>query len=262
MSDQALVVRRRTLGERIASLLGLERERPTVRATLAVQAARLAEWLDLVTRISGEGVTPLHATARAVALAIVRDPGLRRALCGARAGPDLRLEAVGPGTADGPGVLWHLRVPRADGFSVPAFSRAMHEGLAPGAGGRADAVVTALECSDLSSASLPLAPGTPLRVVVTPVEERPVAVHGAVLARHVLVLSVTADAHVLDTPLLVPLLHGVRRVLEDPRTLETADQFTGVVAASETSTEIELGDPTEPSAPGEEGPGGEDRGGA
>ena len=232
---------------------------PPLQIGLEASATRLVQWLDLITRVSGVGVTPMHAVARALALAIARTPG---ANCVIQRGRRRRLPGVDlcldiPGTAPNDPdrrVTWRWLRPRADGVGVPALCTEMQQGMAPVEPGDpippCSGLLSTLDSAGLSVHHLPLPPGAAcaLSAVLHPVEQAPLAIHGAVVTRMMLRLTVAFDPRVYDLHSATALLRETRQILEEPRRLDTVDQFTGNLTRDATSTELELPDPGEEQA--------------
>jgi len=229
-----------------------------IQLTAQVGATRLVQWLDLLTRVSGVGVTPMHAVARATALAIARNPGLN--VCASRGqlrnlpGVDLCLQVPGPDPeGDTRRAVYSWFRPHADRASVLALCREMQAGLAlyspesplpP-----VSAIITGMEASGITVTHAPLPRGAacPLHLVINPIEQAPLAIHGAVVTRHLLTLGASFDARLVQVHEAARLLHEIKQLIEDPKRLETADQFSGNISPVDTSTELELPDPTETS---------------
>ncbi len=241
---------------RLSSWLKGPSPAPTIQLTIQVSATRLVQWLDLLTRVSGVGVTPMHAVARATAVALDREPwshavviaGRHRALPGI----DLCLQVPGPDPADEERRVFYrwLRT-RAPQASVPALSSEMQAGLAPVPQGTplppCAALLTGQESSGVSLTHAPLPPGAacPVHLTLNPIEQAPLAIHGAVVTRRMLIIGAAFDARSFEIHEATTIAREIKLILEDPRRLETVDQFTGNLTATDTSTELELPDPTE-----------------
>jgi hypothetical protein len=241
---------------RLASLLQSPGAAPTIQLTIQVSATRLVQWLDLLTRVSGVGVTPMHAVARATALALDREPWSQAVTVRGRPqalpGIDLCLQVPGPDPADDQKRLFYRWFrPRAASASVPAMSREMQLGLAPVPPGTplppCAALLTGQEASGVSLTHAPLPGGMacPLHLTLNPIEQTPLAIHGAVVTRRMLIMGAAFDARSFEVHEATAVARQIKLILEDPRRLETVDQFTGNLTATDTSTELELPDPTE-----------------
>ncbi len=242
--------------QRLASLLREPAPPPTIKLTIQVSSTRLVQWLDLLTRVSGVGVTPMHAVARATAIAMARRPDCNAIVVKGRkrplSGVDLCLQVPGPDPArPDQRVFYRWYRPRADQASVPALCREMQIGLAPAPEGSpvppCSALLTGQESSGVSLVQAPLPPGAacPLHLLLNPIEQAPVALHGAVVTRRLLIMGAVFDARVFDVPDATTLAREIKLVLEDPKRLETVDQFSGNLTPADTSTELELPDPTD-----------------
>jgi hypothetical protein len=128
--------RRHNALRRIGSWLQGPTDAPTIQLEILVSATRLVQWLDLLTRVSGVGVTPMHAVARATAMALERCEWSRAVVLRGRHAPipgiDLCLQVPGPDPLDEDRRVFYrwLRT-RASQASVPALCREMLGGLAP-----------------------------------------------------------------------------------------------------------------------------------
>ena len=248
--------RRHSPLRRLASWLQGPTPAPTIQLTVHVSATRLVQWLDLLTRVSGEGVTPMHAVARAAALALDREPWSRAQVIRGQPRPipgiDLCLQVPGPDPNDHERRVFYrwLRT-RAHQASVPALSREMQTGLAPVPTGSplppCAALLTGQDSSGVSLTHAPLPGGAacPLHLVLNPIEQAPLAIHGAVVTRRMLIMGAAFDARSFQLHEATAIAREIKLILEDPRRLETVDQFTGNLTAADTSTELELPDPTE-----------------
>jgi hypothetical protein len=248
--------RRRTPLRRLASWLQGPGDAPTIQLTIQVSATRLVQWLDLLTRVSGVGVTPMHAVARATALALDREQWSRAVVLRGQARPipgiDLCLQVPGPDPADHERRVFYrwLRT-HAAGASVPALSREMQVGLAPVPRGTplapCAALLTGQDSSGVSLTHAPLPTGAacPLHLVLNPIEQAPLAIHGAVVTRRMLIMGAAFDARSFQLHEATTIAREIKLVLEDPKRLETVDQFSGNLTAADTSTELELPDPSD-----------------
>jgi hypothetical protein len=241
---------------RLASILRGQGAAPTIHLSIQVSATRLVQWLDLLTRVSGVGVTPMHAVARATALALDREPWSRAVMARGRPQPlpgiDLCLQVPGPDPADEQRrVFYRWFRPRAPGASVPAMCREMQLGLAPVPPGTplppCAALLTGQEASGVSLTHAPLPGGMacPLHLTLNPIEQTPLAIPGAVVTRRMLVMGAAFDARSFEIHEATAVARQIKLILEDPRRLETVDQFTGNLTACDTSTELELPEPAE-----------------
>ncbi len=241
---------------RLASLLQGPAPAPTIQLTIQVSATRLVQWLDLLTRVSGVGVTPMHAVARAAAVALDRESWSRAVVIRDRAQPlpgiDLCLQVPGPDPGDEDRrVFYRWMRTRAPSASVPALCREMQAGLAPVPQGSplppCAALLTGQESSGVSLTVAPLPPGSacPLHLTLNPIEQAPLAIHGAVVTRRLLVMGAAFDARSFEVHEATGVAREIKQILEDPRRLETVDQFSGNLTAADTSTELELPFPSE-----------------
>ncbi|MFH1464478.1 MAG: hypothetical protein ABIO70_08830 [Pseudomonadota bacterium] len=255
MSNPGLpALRRRGPLGRLVALIHEPPPPPPLALGFEASATRLVQWLDLLTRVSGVGVTPMHAVARALALGLARTPGancvVQRGRLRHLPGVDLCLEVPGSDPDDPDArVTWRWLRPRADTASVPALCTEMQHGMAPVAAGDplppCSALLTTLDVAGLTVHHLPLPAGAvcSLTAVLHPVEQAPLAIHGAVVTRMMLRMGVAFDPRVFDLHSATALLREVRQILEEPRRLDTVDQFTGNLTRADTSTELELPDP-------------------
>ncbi len=243
---------------RLASWLLPQTDPAPIQLTIQVPASRLMEWLDLLTRVSGVGVTAMHAVGRATALAMARNPERNQVARGRRAARlssvDLLFQIPGPDPADeARSVLYRHIHYQANNASVPALCQEMQASLLPDSQAPApvSAVLTSLEASGVrvNQAPLPRGIDAPLSIMLSPIEELPTALRGAVVTRRVLQLNATFDSRLAEVHQAAALAREIRSYLEDPRKLETVDQFSGNLTPSDTSTELELPDPTESSKP-------------
>ena len=236
---------------RLASLLQGPSPAPTIQLTIQVSATRLVQWLDLLTRVSGVGVTPMHAVARAAALALEREPWSKAVALRSGLQPlpgiDLCLQVPGPDPADDDRrVFYRWLRPRAPQASVPAMCREMQAGLAPVPTGTplppCAALLTGQENSGVNLTQAPLPPGSacPLHLALNPIEQAPLAIHGAVVTRRLLIMGAAFDARSFEVHEATAIAREIKLILEDPRRLETVDQFSGNLTAADTSTELEL----------------------
>ena len=257
--------------QRLAGWLQEAPPPPPLQLRLELGASRLVQWLDLLTRVSGAGVTPMHAVARATALAIARTPGANavflRGQCRSLPGVDLCLEVPGPDPADEQRrCTWRWLRPRAELASVPALSQEMQAGMAAVVPGQplppCSALITGQEAGGIELCQIPLPRGAacPLLLVLNPIEHVPCALHGAVVTRLLLRVHASFDPRVYDLHRATALLRELKLALEEPRRLETVDQFTGNLTPADTSTEMELPEPTggQEGEPPERAGGGED----
>lgn len=247
---------RRSPLRRLASWLQGPSPAPNIQLSIQVSATRLVQWLDLLTRVSGVGVTPMHAVARATALALDREPWSRAVVLRGKAralpGIDLCLQVPGPDPMDEDRRVFYrwLRT-HATQASVPAICREMQIGLAPVPQGTplppCAALLTGQESSGVSLTHAPLPPGgaCPLHLSLNPIEQAPLAIHGAVVTRRMLIMGAAFDARSFEVHEATSIAREIKLILEDPRRLETVDQFTGNLTATDTSTELELPEPTE-----------------
>jgi hypothetical protein len=241
---------------RLATLLAGPPAAPSIQLTIQASATRLVQWLDLLTRVSGVGVTPMHAVARATAMALERCDWPRSIVVGQEPRPlpgiDLCLQVSGPDPLDEDRRVFYrwLRIQAAKA-SVPAMSREMQVGLAPVADGAplppCAALLTGQEHSGVSLTQAPLPPGSacPLHLVLNPIEQAPLAIHGAVVTRRLLIMGASFDARVFEVHQATAIAREIKTILEDPKRLDTVDQFSDVLTAADTSTELELPDPTD-----------------
>jgi hypothetical protein len=241
---------------RLASWLQGPSAAPTIQLTIQVSATRLVQWLDLLTRVSGVGVTPMHAVARATAVALDREPWSHAVVIRGRPRPipgiDLCLQVPGPDPEDHERRVFYrwLRT-RAAQASVPALCREMQAGLAPVPQGTplppCAALLTGQDSSGVSLTHAPLPPGAacPLHLVLNPIEQAPLAIHGAVVTRRMLLMGAAFDARSFELHEATAIAREIKLILEDPKRLETVDQFSGNLTAADTSTELELPEPAE-----------------
>ncbi len=241
---------------RIARWLQGPSPAPTIQLDIQVSATRLVQWLDLLTRVSGVGVTPMHAVARATAVALEREPWSRSVVVAGKPqalpGVDLCLQVPGPDPADHDRRVFYrwLRT-HAHKASVPALCQEMQVGLAPVPAGTplppCAALLTGQEHSGVSLTRAPLPPGAacPLHLTLNPIEQAPLAIHGAVVTRRMLLMGASFDARSFEVHEATAIAREIKLILEDPKRLETVDQFSGNLTAADTSTELELPDPTE-----------------
>jgi hypothetical protein len=66
-----------------------------------------------------------------------------------------------------------------------------------------------------------------------------------VVTRRVLIMGAAFDARSFEIHEATAVAREIKLILEDPKRLETVDQFSDVLTAADTSTELELPDPTD-----------------
>jgi hypothetical protein len=230
---------------------------------LEVRADRLVEWVNLQRRVSGTPIHALHAVARALSLLLETSPELNLRVEGGaiRRRKPIRLLVQSPPEAGGktPSALRVALLPDARGMSALALTREV-ESLAarPGPGLparlwrllagppnlRESVVISALGVPGIKAAALPPREGCALSVTVGALEECVVMEQGVAQNRWTLPVSLVFDARGWDPGVAHWFCRELKELLESPRALETADQHMGQVTVADTSTEVELPDPT------------------
>lgn len=231
---------------------------------LRVRADRLVEWLNLQRRLSGEPVHAVHTVARAVSMLFEQYPALnvridagkprrRRSLhllvrtapeAGGKSPDPLRL-ALLKNTAGGNVLVLTREVERLSAITGESFFKKLWRFLVGPPRAVESASITALGVPGIQAGPILPAEGCALSVTVGALEERAVVDQGEIVKRWILPVGLSFDLQGIDPGAAHFFCRELKTLLESPRLLETPDQHTGAVAPIDTSTEVELPEPTQ-----------------